>query len=61
MGQDNASQSSESSRIILFIRMGISAIVLAASLYVVLSQQFSDDSSKWAFGMIGLIVGYWLR
>jgi hypothetical protein len=61
MKQDNADQQGDSARIILGIRIAISAVILAASLYVILSQKFSDDSSKWAFGMIGLVVGYWLR
>jgi len=45
----------------LFFRMVVSAVLLAVSLYVVLSQTYPSDYSKWAFGMIGLIVGYWLK
>jgi len=48
-------------RTLLFVRIGLSVVVLGASLFIILSQKFSSDSSKWAFGMIGLVVGYWLR
>jgi hypothetical protein len=48
-------------RINLCVKIVVSAIVLAASLYVILSQKFPDDYNKWAFGMTGLVVGYWLR
>ena len=39
----------------------ISLSVLGGALYVVLSQQFPDDYAKWAFGAIGVIIGYWLK
>jgi len=44
-----------------FVRIGISLIVLGSALYVILSQNFPDESSKWAYGMVGIIIGYWLR
>jgi hypothetical protein len=40
--------------------VGISIVVLGAGLYVVLSQKYSSDAQKWAFGIIGVVVGYWL-
>lgn len=48
-------------KLFAWTRVIVTVIVLVASLYVILSQKFSDDSSKWAFGMIGLILGYWFR
>jgi uncharacterized membrane protein len=48
-------------RTMLFIRIGLSVVVLGVSLVIVLSQKLSSDYTKWAFGMIGLVVGYWLR
>ena len=49
------------SRTITFVRIAISLIVLGAALYVILSQKFPDESSKWAFGIVGIILGYWFR
>ena len=39
----------------------ISAVVLGASLFIVLWGGYDDSYSKWAFGMVGLVVGYWLK
>lgn len=47
-------------RVKLFVQIGVSAIVLIAS-FAILFGSFPDDYKKWAFGMIGLVVGYWLR
>ena len=54
-------ENTNSARIILFVRIGISAIVLGVGVYVLLSHKFPQDYTKWATGMIGLVVGYWLR
>jgi hypothetical protein len=46
----------------LFVaRAMISLIVLIPSLWVILSGTFPEATTKWAIGIIGLIVGYWLR
>ncbi|MBM4429345.1 MAG: hypothetical protein FJ026_03230 [Chloroflexi bacterium] len=44
----------------VWMAVGISIVVLGAGLYVILSKQYSDDVQRWAFGAIGVIVGYWL-
>ena len=38
----------------------VTAIVLAAGLYVILSNKYNNSVVNWAFGMVGTIVGYWL-
>jgi|GEM_PF-2654484 hypothetical protein len=43
-----------------WMAVGISLVVLAAGLYVVLSKKYSDEVQRWAFGAIGMVVGYWL-
>jgi hypothetical protein len=45
----------------LFVPMIVSIAVLAAALYVILSKQYDDSYTKWAFGVIGVVIGYWLR
>lgn len=39
----------------------ISLMLIGAALYVILSQQYADDVQKWAFGVIGVVIGYWLK
>lgn len=43
-----------------WIQIIISFIVLLSGLYIILSQQYSEDVQNWAFGTIGLVIGYWL-
>lgn len=59
--QEDFTKLNGNNRIKLYVKIVVSAAVLAASLYVILSQKFPDDYNKWAFGMTGLVVGYWLR
>ena len=42
-------------------RVVVSAILLASSLVVILSNKYPDATMKWAFGIAGLVIGYWLR
>ncbi len=38
----------------------ITIAVLGSALYVILSNKYPDDTQKWAFGAVGMIVGFWL-
>ena len=59
--QEDFTRLNSDNRIKLYVKITISTIMLVASLYVTLSQKFPDEYNEWAFGMIGLVVGYWLR
>jgi hypothetical protein len=39
----------------------VSILVLGSSLFIILSGQYDSESQKWAFGVVGMIVGFWLR
>lgn len=39
----------------------VSGAVLAVCFFVVLFRQEDRKAREWAFGAIGLILGYWLR
>ncbi len=39
---------------------GISLIVLIPSLVLIFGN-YSDDLKKWAIGVVGIVIGYWLR
>jgi hypothetical protein len=38
----------------------VSLAVLAAALFVILAHRF-DSGAHWAYGSVGMIVGYWLK
>jgi hypothetical protein len=39
----------------------ISVVVLVAALYVILSKRYTPTDKHWAYGTVGLIVGFWLK
>lgn len=43
------------------MRVLVSLVMLGASLYVILSKNYDADTSKWAFGTAGTVIGFWLR
>jgi len=45
----------------LGVQILVSLVILSASLYIIISRGYDEPSAKWAFSMIGLLVGYWLR
>jgi hypothetical protein len=42
-------------------RLALSAILLAAALFVILTKRYSPQDKHWAYGTIGTIVGFWLK
>ena len=38
----------------------ISIVVLAASLFVILSKRYSPRDKHWAYATVGTILGFWL-
>jgi Tfp pilus assembly protein PilV len=45
----------------LYMPLVVTAIVGLAALYIILSKKFDADSLKWAYGILGTIVGFWLK
>ena len=43
-----------------FMQVVVSLIVLVTAVILVFGG-YPDDHKKWAFGMVGVVVGYWLR
>jgi hypothetical protein len=43
------------------LQVAISAVVLAAGLWVILGGASTIDSQRWASGAIGTVMGYWLK
>jgi hypothetical protein len=39
----------------------VTAAFGVSALYIVLSNHYGQDSLKWAYGILGTLIGYWLR
>ena len=39
----------------------ISFTVLMCALFVILAQDYDTSTRNWAFGMVGTILGYWMK
>lgn len=44
----------------MFTKIGVTVVVLIVCSIIIL-YQYPDDYSKWAFGMVGVVIGYWLK
>jgi uncharacterized membrane protein len=39
----------------------VSVVILIAALFVILSKNYDAKAKHWAYGMVGLIMGFWLK
>jgi hypothetical protein len=39
----------------------VSLFILAVSLFVILEHRFDPGNKYWAYGSVGMVVGYWLK
>jgi hypothetical protein len=45
----------------IWVKILMTFPILMSSLYVILSQHYSQTEKNWAFGVAGTILGYWMR
>jgi hypothetical protein len=45
----------------LIMQAVVSLAVLVASLLIILTHGFDPDNKHWAYGSVGMVVGYWLK
>lgn len=45
----------------LYVRICITGLILIFAMIIVISDKFDKESKKWAYGVIGTILGFWLR
>jgi len=43
------------------LSLAVSAFVLLATLYVVVSHDYGQAQQKWAYAAVGAILGFWLK
>lgn len=46
---------------LVLAKIGFSGVVLLIAGIVILSNYYPDSHLKWAFGVVGVILGYWLK
>jgi hypothetical protein len=46
---------------LVLARIGFSLLVLGIAGFIILTNAYPDAHTKWAFGIVGVILGYWLK
>lgn len=49
------------SRLIKFMQVIVSLAILGAALHVLISRQYASNDTDWAHGIVGTVIGYWLK
>jgi hypothetical protein len=44
-----------------WVQVIISAILLIVSILIIVFESSDSVKLKWAFGIVGIIIGYWLK
>ena len=39
----------------------VSFAILGAVFYVIVCKQYASNDTKWAYGIVGTVIGYWLK
>lgn len=42
------------------VQIGVTTILLIFCIYIIATEPASSDKLKWAFGIVGIVIGYWL-
>lgn len=43
------------------MQIALTAVLLGASLFVIMSHKYAPAQKHWAYGMIGTLLGFWLK
>jgi len=46
---------------LVIARIFVSVVILVTAVVIILSNSYPDSHLKWAFGVVGVILGYWLK
>jgi hypothetical protein len=49
------------SRLVTATQVTVSLAILGAAFYVIISKQYALTDTKWAYGIVGTVIGYWLK
>lgn len=45
----------------LVVSICLSVLLTFSALYIILSQKYLDADTKWAYGIVGSMIGYWMK
>src|SRR5262249_27022236 len=48
-------------RFVTATQVMVSLAIVGAALYVIVSEQYALNDTKWAYGIVGTVIGYWLK
>jgi FtsH-binding integral membrane protein len=44
-----------------YVQVGLTGILLAVSILLICQEPETSNKLKWAYGIIGIVIGYWLK
>lgn len=53
--------SNDPKQIKIWMQIFVSVILLLFSLYTIYTEPADSAKLKWSFGVVGIIIGYWLK
>jgi hypothetical protein len=48
-------------RLKIKIQAGVTTVIGLVAIYLIITEPANSDKLKWSYGIIGLILGYWLK
>ena len=61
LGQDLDLEGPLPDTVLVVMQVVISLALLGSTLFVILSKRYGPKDKHWAYGTIGLVVGFWLK
>ena len=47
--------------LLIVLQVLVSVVIFGAALYVILSKQYQAADTNWAYGVVGTVIGFWLK
>jgi hypothetical protein len=48
-------------KIRVIVQVGLTVVLLPTTVYSIINEPAESAKLKWAFGIVGLLIGYWLK
>jgi hypothetical protein len=60
-GPDTVEGGSPAVALQFVMRAAVTMVILIAGLFVILSKKYTATDKHWAYGVVGTVVGFWLK